>query len=56
MLTNHKTEKILDLVKKKKLHKTKFKKYIIKESDKVVITYVFNLWILQIKIRRIKYV
>ena len=56
MLTKCRVEKILDLVKKKKLHKMKFKKYIIKESDKVVITYVFNLWILQIKIRRIKYV
>ena len=34
----------------------KFKKYIIKESDKVVITYVFDLGIIQIRVRRIKYV
>ena len=34
----------------------KFKKYTIKEGEEVVITYVFTIWSLQIKIRRVKYV
>ena len=34
----------------------KFKKFIMRERDKVVITYVFDLRLIQIKIRRIKYV
>ena len=34
----------------------KFKKFIMRERDKVVITYVFDLQLIQIRIRRIKYV
>ena len=34
----------------------KFKKFIMRERDKVVITYVFDLRLIQIRIRRIKYV
>lgn len=34
----------------------KFKKYTIKDGKQVVITYVFTVWLLQIKIRRVKYV
>ena len=34
----------------------KFKKFIMRERDKVVITYVVDLWAIQIRISRIKYV
>ena len=34
----------------------KFKKFIIRERDKVIITYAFNLKLIQIRIRRIKHV
>ena len=34
----------------------KFKKFIMRERDKIVITYVFDLGIIQIRVRRIKYV
>lgn len=34
----------------------KFKKFIMRERDKVVITYVFDLRLIQIRIRRIKHV
>ena len=34
----------------------KLKKYTIKDREQVVITYVFTIWSLQIKIRRVKYV
>ena len=34
----------------------KFKKFIMRERDKIVITYVFDLRLIQIRIRRIKYV
>ena len=34
----------------------KLRKFIIKERDKVVITYVFDLRLIQIRIRRIKHV
>lgn len=32
----------------------KFKKFTMRDKDKIVITYVFDLWAIQIKIRRIK--
>ena len=34
----------------------KFKKLAMKERDKIIITYVFDLGIIQIRGRRIKYV
>ena len=34
----------------------KVKKFVIKDRDKMVITYVLDLWIIQIRVRRIKYV
>ncbi len=34
----------------------KFKKYTIKDGKQVVTTYVFTVLLLQIKIRRVKYV
>lgn len=34
----------------------KFKKYTIKEGKQLVITYVFTIWLWQIKIRRVKIV
>ena len=32
----------------------KFRKFAIKDKDKMVITYVLDLWTIQIRIRRIK--
>ena len=32
----------------------KFKRYTIKEGEQLVITYVFTIWLWQIKIRRVK--
>ena len=34
----------------------KFEKLAMKERDKVIIAYVFDLGIIQIRVRRIKYV
>ena len=34
----------------------KFKKLVMREKDKITTTYVLDLWLLQIRVRRIKYV